>query len=177
MSATLQTKTEHKLYVPGKYYRVPTVQAFWREKWGIWVIHGPWHEDADVIGFRDHHYHLHPQFNKSIHVWLMFAYPLHNYPEDSSVKQAKGTSLEVGPVVMRRRKCVREMPAYPARPPWLPRLKQAMRDRQLRMNPHTRICPHRGADLSHVPERDGCVQCPLHGLTWSIETGECEVPQ
>ena len=35
-----------------------------------------------------------------------------------------------------------------------------------------RICPHKGADLSRIPERDGMIHCPLHGLRFCAETGE-----
>ncbi len=34
-------------------------------------------------------------------------------------------------------------------------------------------CPHRGAPLSGALLRDGCLNCPWHGLRFHIESGEC----
>lgn len=35
---------------------------------------------------------------------------------------------------------------------------------------HKGKCPHRGYDLSQVPEKDGVITCPLHGLKFDAVT-------
>ena len=60
------------------------------------------------------------------------------------------------------------MPRYPFAPPWYEKLAASVQDKPL--GPR-RICPHKGADLSRMPVRDGCVTCPLHGLRFDAETG------
>lgn len=37
---------------------------------------------------------------------------------------------------------------------------------------HKGKCPHRGMDLSQVPEKDGVITCPLHGLKFNAKTKE-----
>lgn len=71
--------------------------------------------------------------------------------------------------VLRRRKCQRPTPFYPAEiVPWLPDLEAAYQDRRLGED---WICPHRGASLRGQPVHEGVVVCPLHGLRWCVETG------
>ena len=161
----------------GKFYRVPTVRGLWRGMDADWVVLGPLHEDKEVIGFDEQHYHLHPQFNSDVilnafrGVPDVFSMPL------TEVKGVKGygvPDVPLGPVVYRRRKCMREMPAYPRyAPPWLSKLESWMATKgKPRIDVKHPICPHRGADLSKVPVVDGCVTCPLHGLKWNASTGE-----
>ena len=41
-----------------------------------------------------------------------------------------------------------------------------------RLNLTTRVCPHKGANLTGVEPDDGVIQCPLHGLRFCAETGK-----
>lgn len=34
------------------------------------------------------------------------------------------------------------------------------------------ICPHKGTDLRNCKVKNNAVQCPAHGLTWDVHTGE-----
>lgn len=74
---------------------------------------------------------------------------------------------------IKRRKCKRAMPDFPARPKGL--LFRAMevtqRDRCNKLvDGHT--CPHRGIDLRPFVQADGTAICPGHGLRWDMATGE-----
>ena len=62
-----------------------------------------------------------------------------------------------------------EYPEYPPSVEWLRALEEAYKDQTLKPG---LICPHRGAPLEGmVPDSEGSVTCPLHGLRWNIETG------
>lgn len=163
------------LYTPGKFYRMPVVKADWMGRVGEYVVMGPEHDDADYIGFELPHWHVHPQFcteyglklnetssGKTVPRWV------HAVLAPSSEGY---TPLEIEPeyVGLRLRKCRRPMPEYSVVPPWSGELSAAMRDRPLKLD-HP-VCPHKGADLSCVPVRDGVITCPLHGLRFDASTG------
>lgn len=165
---------ENDLYIPGRYYHVPVVRGTFASMDGDWVVSGPEHDDAEVIGFEHRHWHVHPQFLKPRH-WhengLYNGSKVRDWLNTVILSDDCDDTLNTADAVfigIRRKKCWRKMPEYCARPPWADELTKAMRDKPL--GPR-RICPHRGADLSHVPVRDGCIQCPLHGLTFDAETG------
>lgn len=72
---------------------------------------------------------------------------------------------------LRRRKCWREMPDFPARPAKFALLEEAHAQRCARLVNGTH-CPHRGIDLRPFAKPDGTAVCPGHGLRWDLRTGE-----
>ena len=159
---------------PGRVYRVPVVRGTWRNITRDWVVIGPWHEDAEIIRFPDHHYHLDPRF-VPLSIWreakehprglqYIFAAPL-------------GTSDNPAPswvtpqlLGILRRKMLRQLPADTiafvfSGALWEAALRNAYCGQHLRGT----ICPHRGADLrGFEPGADGMVTCPLHGLRFKV---------
>lgn len=66
--------------------------------------------------------------------------------------------------------CAREMPNFPSwLAPWFPELQQGYLSKQL---PANLKCPHQGIYLGSLPQVNGIVTCPGHGLKWNIKTGE-----
>ena len=161
---------------PGRVYRVPVARGTWRNWTRDWVILGPWHEDAEIIGFPDHHYHLDPRFI-SRGVWnpepvttkdLMYFLAA---PLMAAVNPAPSWVTPT-PIGLRRRKMQRQvsaelMAALFAEPPWGRKLREVYCGQHLRGT----VCPHRGADLrGFEPGADGMVTCPLHGLRFHVES-------
>jgi hypothetical protein len=73
--------------------------------------------------------------------------------------------------VMKRRKCKRVMPEFPAYPnSKFVALERGQRARCDKLKDgHT--CPHRGIDLRPFERDDGTAICPGHGLHWDLRTG------
>jgi len=184
--------TTTNLYVTGKYYRVPCVEAEWGREFHLqrrlWVIMLPLHDDKEHLDFKNPHYHLHPQFlpkrfynllsNNGRYLWIV--HPLqHNYECVGWNKNTREFDIDIdrpmGEVVYRTRRCLRAMPEHPVGTGDL--TNQMVRDFQ-RAFVGQRIangkCPHRGIDLSRCPVKNGCVVCPGHGLLF--RNGVCEFP-
>ncbi len=167
------------VYEIGRYYDVPTVYAEYCRVTAYWPVIGEFHQDAEILEFPYWHWHLDARFvdaksyNHLSRGWmrklpgrLERALPVMLLP-NSSVRITPETKPAV---VMKRRKCVRSFVDAPYMDDavWMADLEAAHARKQL-ANGH---CPHRGADLSTLPiDRHGCVECPLHGLRWHVETG------
>lgn len=177
-------------YEIGKYYEVPcirvgsTVSACARK--GGWIpVLLPWHEDAAIIGFPEHHYHYDPRFidNRLFHEFD-FGLVIPRHPvsffvkyEDGSPTTDRTKTLFTGVPIYRRLKCKRQMPRYVSFGPpqrseplngWPRKLETAYAHDHLRNG----ICPHKGIDLTTCPVVYGVVTCPGHGLRWNVETGK-----
>lgn len=152
--------------VIGRYYRVPCVDVpMWN---GMVPVFGPLHEDREIIGFPEEHWHIDWRFVPSAFI-------------DQRTSRGVVHGLVVswknarGGIVMLRRKCRREMPDFPTHPHsgrevfWLRDLEANHRGARLKCG---RICPHRGLPLAGCPVKDGVVVCPGHGLAWNVDTGE-----
>lgn len=149
----------------GRYYRVPCV---WVPMWKIKVpLFGPLHEDREIIGFPDEHWHIDWRFVPRA---FMDRWTSRRSPHGLVLSKQNA----VGSIETRRLKCKREMPVFPTHPNgnkpvfWLADLEKAHADARLKCG---RICPHRGLPLEGCPVRDGIVVCPGHGLAWDVETG------
>lgn len=166
------------VYEVGKFYRVPCVKTRLGHVWdsvfcGEWVpVIGPRHTDEGAVNFPYEHWHVDWRFASSTvlrrarlnHLYsrVLICFPVHDRTEDRSHPFFEGE------VVERRRKCKREFPAYPhSKAQWLPRLQREFADVKM----EGMVCPHRGLPLHGCTTEDGVVQCPGHGLRWSIETG------
>ena len=180
--------------VVGTFYRRPCVRAHWPTKWIRWLpILGPVHSDPEHIRAEFQHVHVDYRFlNTEIREYL--ARLVRKLPDDFLHKRIYSTPisfvtphgyekpvaldeihrLEIDPkswMSIRPRKYQGPYPPYPyENVAWLHDLSEAYAERTL-INGH--ICPHRGADLTGiVPDDDGVVTCPLHGLRWCARTGQ-----
>ncbi len=123
----------------GRFYRVPCIRA---EMWKMMVpLFGPLHEDAEIVGFPEQHWHIDWRFipERIVEKWSYGGkWPLH-----SRVLSAKNTT---GPVELLRLKCKRLMPEFPTHHQlvemkvvaWLPDLEEAHKDARLKCG---MICP------------------------------------
>ncbi|HWL09770.1 MAG TPA: Rieske 2Fe-2S domain-containing protein [Planctomicrobium sp.] len=170
---------ESALYIPGKFYRVPCVEAMWKHRVGIYVVIGPKHDDAEIIRFPEQHWHMHAKFAPDwamtgIHrsgVHDVFSMPIHTHSETRYEEE-----FEARFIGYRVRKCRREMPVnpFPGRAGWHKELTNHYAEKSLNLK--RPVCPHRGVDLSCVPVRNGCITCPLHGLMFDTQTGRVRQP-
>lgn len=173
----------------GRYYLVPQLRqlraSYWKDTPPIllWIpVHGPLHEDAEIIGFPHQHYHVDTRFMSEA---FCYRY-LGNYKTDFYLQgktyaqeamiipvivnsQATYYKLESPEPVLRKRLCQRETPEFVWPTTFGPKLQAAYANCQL--DPENPICPHRGFKLSGLPEKDGVVVCPGHGIRWDLRTG------
>lgn len=155
--------------IVGKFYLVPCVQLPDEVRGfnaGEWVpIVGGLHHDQE-IGTDELHYHQDWRFSNI---------------EDTSPSEVIGVSYYFGEasfpspdteIKYFRKKCRRESDTRFRDYAWeiTDQLEQLLENAKM----DKLTCPHRGANLASVPIKDGCVVCPLHGLKWSVTTGELE---
>lgn len=166
MTRNEDTTTDWTLYEIGRYYRVPVI---WNQRWRQFVpVLGPLHEDRAIIGFPEEHWHIDWRFVTE-RFWLR-----HSLGRLTPLATPISKRNTTGDVTMRRLKCKRAMPVFPARTaggpiPWLPALEDAYAGATLKCG---RICPHQGLPLAGCPVQDGVVVCPGHGLAWDVATGK-----
>lgn len=159
-------------YVIGKMYRVP--MAFMSrngepKRW--WPVLGPFHQDAEDIGFPEWHFHVDYRFASDVHLKILGVTWVRGHQIPSVYRTVLTAELAEKPETsVRWRKCRRAYPkAYPVpEVRWMKALEK--RYAQSRLSDDMR-CPHRGASLVGLPQDErGCVACPLHGLKWNCET-------
>lgn len=164
--------------VIGTYYAVPCMfvepgrcrLASFIPSSGWLPVLGPQHEDAEHLNFPHQHYHIDWRF-----------VPERNFARSSSrwssrsamVLTSTSERLKLhGSPVLKRRKCLREMPTFPESPgPRWAALERAQFERCSKLKPGN-ICPHRGIDLTPFAMADGTAICPGHGLRWNLKTGD-----
>lgn len=142
----------------GRYYLVPCVD---------WIpVIGPWHEDAEDIGFHRWHYHRDVRF---------FTVDEMRPCSSLSLALALVVAPDSPPVVYRRRRMLREMPEFPLlsesgrKIDWLKRLEKRFSNVKMKC----RLCPHRGMPLDQMkPDAEGNIVCHGHGLKWNVSTGQ-----
>lgn len=161
-----------KPYQIGKFYHVPVLYApmFGQRKSDHWPIFGPKHDDREIIGFSDIHYHFDFRFLTKRQMEIMAK---SSYGESDIIV----TVTRINPVWEHRtvkKKCQRPFPHFPIhKARWCEELLNAYQHKTLT---NGRICPHRGADLSTIaPDQHGRIQCPLHGLIWCAHTGQLDI--
>lgn len=175
----------------GRYYLVPQLRQIRtstkidKPPLLLWIpVHGPQHEDAEIIGFRYQHYHVDTRFMSDAFLFHYLAKYKSEYylmgktfAEEAMIipviveSQSVYFKVESPEPVLRKRRCYREMPDFPpgTTTGFGPRLRAVYADCQL--DPENPICPHRGFKLSGLPDRDGVVICPGHGLSFNLTTG------
>lgn len=164
--------------VIGQFYAVPCMfvepsrarLASFIPSSGWLPVLGPQHEDAEHLNFPHQHYHIDWRFvpESNFHRTRGGFAPVHTFVLTSTNDRGELT----GAPVLRRRKCVREMPSHPAavNQRWA-NLEIAQFERCNKLKPGN-ICPHRGIDLTPFAMSDGTAICPGHGLRWNLKTGE-----
>ena len=185
--------------VVGAFYRRLCVRAHWLTNRIHWLpVLGPVHSDREHIGADFQHVHVDYRFlNMEIREFLdrllcgapddLFHNRIYSTPIsyvsprgcEEPVALDENDQREIDPASwtsIRPRKYQGPYSPYPyENVPWLHDLSEAYAERTL-INGH--ICPHRGADLTGiVPDDDGIVTCPLHGLRWYASTGEIVMPE
>lgn len=165
--------------VVGRFYGVPTVEAYWYNRLMPWPVMGARHADREHFDFPHEHYHIDPRF-VSRRIWdsMMWwgdeaaaASTFFRTPLTGRVDWRRGSDL--GPVVRRRRKCQRAMPEYPYgdKDP-VQSLRRAFAGVPAIPSKRGWICPHRKAPLGSIqPDEHGVITCPLHGLRFCAKTG------
>ena len=179
----------------GTFHNRPCVRAVWPSMYDTrpnWIpVLGPVHSDAEVLNFEPKHLHVDYRFLRKRHrkdsfhnrIDLVFAsvitilepvgadgaqVKIEDLPDDRYPLESYWRTM--------RRRFQGPYPPYPPgwKIPWSKELHEAYRDETLKDG---LICPHRGAPLEGLePDPDGCVTCPLHGLRWSLESGELRPP-
>lgn len=169
--------------VVGRLYLVPFVRAWWNGKVADWPVLGPAHTDREFFQFPHRHYHVDARFvsRSAIRGCISASedivsaaqrYPLSGKSEwnDTATTFAPPRdAIPRGRPPEKRLRCVRaDLPYHFGGQ----RAIQQLRDKHggqpcafIVMTDGRRLCPHRKVDLSSmVPNADGVVTCPLHGL-------------
>lgn len=149
---------------------------------------GPIHEDKEVIGFRDYHYHVDWRFVTPRGYSLILRHkerevryaqecrgPIANYSAEDlllAIAVVGGQNMVIDrPTRYRPMVMFREAAVFPSQVSWIFDLERKFATARLRSG---LICPHRGISCAGV-KTEGNVQtvvCPGHGLAWNRETGE-----
>ena len=172
------------LPVIGKMYWVPCVMAPGikseadniHTRAPVWLpIIGPPHNDADFLGVSAAHYHFDVRFFSERLVRLLAADQRNAAAVLRRVAGVEG--ILKGPI-NRRLKCRRQMPEYPLETQrcdggvegfaQLPEFERAYSKYRVACG----RCPHRNFPLHGLPDNNGVVVCPGHGLAWNLLTGE-----
>lgn len=148
------------LPVVGKFYLVPCV----RINASVWPILGEFHNDKE-IGIEYDHWHYDHRFTSS------YQFDRDPYPYAMiRIKMRKEHDL----VETLARKCRRQMPDFPSRlringgkTHVAITLERNFKDVKMKCL----TCPHRGFSLKGVPNKNGIIVCPGHGLAWEVESG------
>lgn len=169
--------------VPGQFYLVPAVFYIYshvslKRRW--WPVLGPKHEDADHLNFKWVHYHLDRRFLSDATINRA-----HSWGDDGDTIIALGPIMEphwgnndYGPMPepqLRRMKCHRAGIGFPPaseRSELFRKFYSSYRGRKCPRDAEGHlICPHKGARLtSLVPNEQGIITCPLHGLLIDLRT-------
>lgn len=163
MGETQSVENSEMLNV-GQFYLVNTVTRL--SDGAIIPVHGGLHEDAEIINFPDHHWHIdwrfistrlyHEYFKLGGGFLMPWAWPISEVYASVDVTK-------------RLLKCKRQFGAYvpPTRIPWLSKLQAKYQNAKMK----NFICPHKGLPCNGTPIVDGVVVCRGHGLAFNVETG------
>jgi hypothetical protein len=161
----------------GKHYYVPTVEAEWYGRIGVWPVIGPKHNNARCLNFDHQHYHPDPRFigpRRSEDDWKFWRY-VAGAPIMTSEKLNRSGLPKP---VWRRRKCLRLANPFIARVQGLVATNGNWRclldewtGKQARHDGRGWVCPHRAVPLADHAPVDGVITCPLHMLRIDAATG------
>jgi hypothetical protein len=152
--------------IVGKLYMVPCVRIIGEKEW-VPVL-GPKHEDREIIGFIQEHYHHDPRFmtkkNFEIGKECSPDVPggiLLTVVADEALFFDDKTELETSFQV---KVCKREMPTFPVSN-FRDSIRAAYANHTLKDG---LVCPHRGVPLAPFETAEGFAICPGHGLCWDL---------
>lgn len=177
--------------IVGKFYMVPAIlmERFNGQGELWWPITGPMHTDADHFNFPWPHYHVDARFLTTRHVrgsaydmgsrFTQCPYEAHlAAPVHAKYAQTNRNPPFPEPPKpeLRRMRCARTGTGYPyGTSDAVQGLRKDHAGDTARRNAEGHlICPHRGARLDQlVPDAEGVITCPLHGLRFNADTGKC----
>lgn len=169
--------------VVGRFYMVPVIGPYpYCDRRDDWPVIGALHEDRDAFNFPDLHYHIDARFLTAAQeravtpdrrdmnpVFLVHAEPFIVRISGTPLVY-RGQPLPKGRPRLKRLKCRRstyESMALRANAKARAVIegKHGQIAEPIRRKDGRLLCPHRKLDLSQfVPDVDGIVTCPLHGL-------------
>lgn len=158
--------------VVGQRYIVPTVVYPWHLRKQAWPVMGPKHTDADHLKFPHEHYHVDVRFLSPGEYRFAAERYFHNSAEHTVAAaplQSHGEKQHPDPVYQMRW-CYRAEHGYPLgtaqKSQHFVAMFSAYAGRHCARNAAgLLICPHKGFALDTlVPDAEGRVVCPLHGL-------------
>ena len=156
----------------GEFYKVPCLHMavpFYGSHW-VPVI-GPKHKDED-LRFHWEHFHIDWRFASRRMLYGSMS-PTLQSPHGTVISNngPRFTGEITGEPELKRRKCRRSMPDWPASPKTIFQDFEAMQRKRCDRLKDGHTCPHRGIDLRPFERPDGTAICPGHGLHWDLRTG------
>lgn len=131
-------------------------------------ILGGLHEDREIIGFPDDHWHIDWRFVPETS-WRAIG-KLYSRERDHNTTAAYRVISEkntTGIIFRKKRKCLRSHITFPSIGQWHEKLEETYASARMKCM----TCPHRGISLIGSPAVNGALICPGHGLAWSAKTG------
>ena len=165
--------------IVGQRYLVPTVRYPWFGKVDAWPVMGPKHNDIEHFRFERQHYHVDLRFLTDAQIRRVEKAAYYKSIEMCAAGNplaSHGLEHSEDPV-LRRLVCRRIDHSFPMRAaakntPHRALAKAYAGHRCARNAAGLLICPHKGFALdSLVPDADGRVVCPLHGLVIDVRAG------
>lgn len=170
--------------VIGKFYLVPTVFYNYMGIDAAWPVIGPKHNDDKFLNFPYLHYHVDARFITET-LWrrldrsgydatdVVTRRPLCSLACPRVYKNGIAQRASHPPRLWAVKRCARHWEPYPqGDQPSVMRLHHHFAGQQADYKDGQWLCPHRQVGLgSLVPDDDGFVTCPLHGLRINCATG------
>jgi hypothetical protein len=154
--------------VVGQFYLVPVVHGKWCKWEDDWPVMGNQHEDRKFFSFPHQHYHIDRRF---------IADPYRAIKSIATPLSHEGRWLPPLPPLpaprWKRLKCRRAIEFdFPTTLGAVTEMQEELAGVQCKRDEAGWVCPHRGFRLATArANREGIVQCPLHGLLIDSNTG------
>lgn len=153
----------------GVKYPRPTIRT---KSYGELPLLTPAHEDTELMGVKQEHYHVDLRFlpSETLTYWAFEKYQSLDIAD--CLKVGIPTSICEGSMYPRQWEYLREMPQYPYEDGmayWMAKLQD--RYSACKLGPD-RVCPHQSTALLGISAVNDIITCPAHGLQWSESTGE-----
>lgn len=169
--------------VVGRWYMVRTLtyRRFYSHGPLSWPIIGPKHDDVEFFDFRHQHYHADVRFLTAKHLRQTGPHYLHpaNKFASALATPCSGVGREPLPEpALTRMQCRRNWTEYPfSGSTTVAEMNGHYAGQTALLSKRGWVCPHRKVPLgNHVPDGDGIITCPLHGLRIDAVTGKCVGP-
>lgn len=167
--------------VVGQRYLVPTTTHHWIGAVSMLPVFLPRHNDAEILGFVDQHFHVDPRFLGQ-RLWQRAQDYAGGFldPDNSAlatcqrypVSRLRNHDADPPQVIWRRLKCQRSEAEYVhGDKPNIVKLGNAYAGRPCKRARSGWVCPHQHFPMGSVPVVDGVQTCPLHGLRVGADDG------